>query len=155
MWLLPARAVQRTKAYLKRLVHTFSLPFVLVIFLAYCFIKGTLYSFLETAILPYFQAYVRVSGERYHDYLTIAALPWSMKAIFATVSDVLPIRGYHKRYYICGAALLSALALTIIAVSTLTTKGKGQVRERASWLAVASLRRGGGGELGKTGGAGV
>ncbi len=59
-WKLPKHAVQAARVYMGRLTGTFSLQFVILLFLAYCFVKGTLYSFLESAILPYFQSYVKV-----------------------------------------------------------------------------------------------
>ena len=45
-----------------------------------------------------------------------------MKTLFGMVSDAIPIKGYHKRFYIIGAAVLCATAIAIIAVRNATVR---------------------------------
>jgi len=106
--------------YLRRLNGNFTPQFVALLFSGYFGIKGSLFSFLTAGLLPYFKSYLHVTGAQYQDYSTIALSPWGMKAIFGTVSDLLPIGGYHKRYYLVIAGVSSATCFTVLAAADLT-----------------------------------
>ena len=52
------------------------------------------------AALPYFKDYMGLDSARYQAMLTASRTPWSIKPLIGIVSDVVPIRGYHKRWYV-------------------------------------------------------
>ena len=62
--------------------------------------RGFCYQVVATASLPYFKDYMGVSTEVYQAMTTVAWTPWSLKPLVGILSDVVPIRGYHKRWYV-------------------------------------------------------
>ena len=75
--------------------------------------------------LPFFKS-LGVTGNHYHDYVTIAMLPWACKPFFGLISDAFYIGGYSKRYYVFVSAFLAALVgilLALIKVSAHTAAG--------------------------------
>jgi len=56
-------------------------------------------------LLPYFRA-LGVQGSQFQLALVVAKTPWSMKGWLGMMSDVVPICGYHKRYYMIIACIL-------------------------------------------------
>ena len=102
-------------AYYRRVTGCFGTKFVWMLFSAYFGVKGFLYTMLVTGQLPYFRSYEHVSGSSYQAYGTVAMTPWSMKALFGAISDALPIKGYHKRPYIVGAAAVGTASLALLA----------------------------------------
>lgn len=100
-WYLPGYAFGRTKGFVKRLVGTFSIQFVVLIFLAYCLVKGTLFSFLETANLPYFQSYLQVRHSHLpHNTCAPCLAPWDAagSGVNATHS-VPPCSDFHSVFH--------------------------------------------------------
>jgi hypothetical protein len=79
--------------------------------------KGLAGGILRVAALPYYQLYHGVSLADYHElFALVILLPWSLKPLAGVASDMLPIGGYRKRYYVLGAlAALVAAALALAA----------------------------------------
>eukprot|EP00049_Salpingoeca_infusionum_P009593 m.162444 g.162444 ORF g.162444 m.162444 type:complete len:240 (-) comp14374_c0_seq23:1796-2515(-) len=59
-WCAPVHYFRVFRAFYRRIVGIFSSQFVWLLFLAQCGVKGALYSFLQSGILPFFQSYVKV-----------------------------------------------------------------------------------------------
>lgn len=112
----PAKSLQ---CYMRRLNGNFTGQFVAMLACGYLGIKGSLYTFLTVGLLPFFKSHLHVTGGRFQDYTTIALSPWGMKAVFGTISDLFPIRGYHKRYYIALAGTVSAVCFLVLAAAKL------------------------------------
>ena len=82
-------------------------------------LKGALMGLVGHASLPYAQRVLKLSAEQSQRYGIVAMFPWSIKPVVGMISDVLPIGGYNKRYYMFGASLLGAGAVTYMATATL------------------------------------
>ena len=82
-------------------------------------LKGALLGLVGHASLPYAQRVLKLSAEQSQRYGIVAMFPWSIKPVVGMISDVLPIGGYNKRYYMFGASLLGAGAVTYLASATL------------------------------------
>ena len=100
--------------YVTTLVDNFTLPFIILLTSCYYGVKGTLYTFVMSGQLPYFQKYVGVSGIEYQTYKLISSLPWAMKAWIGMISDNYPIFGYHKRYYLYIATLVGGVSFFLL-----------------------------------------
>ncbi|XP_022588944.2 probable folate-biopterin transporter 6 [Cyclospora cayetanensis] len=61
-------------------------------------LKGMLWALSLESLLPYLKE-LQYDAVVYQRTLTIALVPWGLKGFFGTMSDCLPILGYHKRYY--------------------------------------------------------
>ena len=109
-----------TRAYLVRLRANFGGPFMLMISSSHFGVKGFCYQVVATASLPYFKDYMGVSTEVYQAMTTVAWTPWSLKPLVGILSDVVPIRGYHKRWYMIGTTVVGAAALALLGVLPLT-----------------------------------
>eukprot|EP00039_Didymoeca_costata_P001508 m.53017 g.53017 ORF g.53017 m.53017 type:complete len:590 (+) comp10836_c0_seq1:169-1938(+) len=102
--------------YMRRLIGNFGCRFVFMLTSVYFGVKGFLYTpFLSAALLPYFNRYLKVSASRYQAYQVVASTPWSIKAVFGAVSDLVPFFGYHKSAYIVLAAAMGTSAFVFLA----------------------------------------
>ena len=79
--------------YFKRMNNNFGWRFLVQLTSAYFGIKGFLYNMIATAMVPFFLIYLQIDAVEYQMLQNIAWTPWSMKAFFGMISDVLPI-GY-------------------------------------------------------------
>ena len=93
----------------------------LVAFIGSCHfgLKGTLLGLVGHAGLPYAQKVLMLTAQESQRYGIVAMFPWSVKPVIGMVSDVLPIGGYNKRWYMFGASLCGAGAVTYLAGATL------------------------------------
>lgn len=57
--------------------------------------------------------------------------PWYMKPIFAIISDIFPVAGYKKRWYMCAMSLMGAISAAMIWFSTPDQLGRGTGGTRA------------------------
>eukprot|EP00123_Amoebidium_parasiticum_P021852 comp7493_c0_seq1/m.3156 comp7493_c0_seq1/g.3156 ORF comp7493_c0_seq1/g.3156 comp7493_c0_seq1/m.3156 type:complete len:624 (-) comp7493_c0_seq1:377-2248(-) len=102
-------------AYVRRLRGNFGHHFVIMLTCAYFGVKGCLSTFIYVGQLPYFQKYMGLDGADYQIYSTVAQTPWAVKALMGTVSDAIPIFGYHKRYYIVFASIVGTIGFALVA----------------------------------------
>ena len=70
--------------------------------------------------LPYAQQILKLSATQSQRYGIVAAFPWSIKPVIGMISDIVPIGGYNKRYYMFGASILGATAVMYLATATLS-----------------------------------
>lgn len=90
------------------LPKTYGWPFMGVLFCSQFLLKGLFMGIAGGSALPLFQDVFGVSGQEYHALVTLIALPWASKALFGVISDLFPIEGYNKRYYVMlGSGLAS------------------------------------------------
>jgi len=86
-------------AYYVQLRDAFTLKFLLFLLTTQLAVKGLLYQIFSGVSLPIFK-YMNVDAVQVQLYMTIASSPWSVKPLIGVVSDLISIRGYHKRYYL-------------------------------------------------------
>jgi MFS family permease len=55
-----------------------------------------------------------VSAAQVQLYGAFIASPWTLKPLIGVISDALPIRGYHKRYYLLLAAMIGIASLVAV-----------------------------------------
>lgn len=77
-------------------------------------VKGSLGTFIGLGQLPYYRE-MGVSAAQYQIYGSIASTPWSMKALWGTLSDSLPIFGYPKGGYIVVLSFVGVGAFAVLA----------------------------------------
>lgn len=124
-----AAGVTMVRAFFGRLSDTFGWTFVALLVSAYLGVKGSLMQLTTSAQLPYFKKNLGITGTEYQAYGTAAMTPWAMKALIGTISDAVPLGGYHKRNYILLAAMGGSLAYVLLATLHITP----------SWAALAAF----------------
>lgn len=82
-------------------------------------LAGALLGLVGHADLPYAQSILKLSATQNQRYGIVACFPWSIKPVIGMISDIVPIWGYNKRYYMFGASLLGAAAVAYLAGATL------------------------------------
>ena len=102
-------------AYLVRVERNFGWRFMGMITSSHFFIKGFGSTVSYNAALPYFKDYMGLDSAGYQAMLTASRTPWSIKPLIGILSDVFPIRGYHKRWYCVGTSVLGGLGLVLLA----------------------------------------
>ncbi|GAB0496600.1 hypothetical protein MMPV_007913 [Pyropia vietnamensis] len=118
----------RTYHFFTRLSANFGWRFVATLLSAFVGVKGVLYTLGFTSYLPYIRYKVGVTEPtRYQAFLTVSRLPWALKAMIGMVSDLLPVAGLHKRYYILGSAVLGTISSAVLAAAPIRRWGGGVV----------------------------
>lgn len=118
--------VARTYNFFVRLNVNFGWRFVVTLLSAFVGVKGVLYTLGNSSYLPYLREKAGVTdAARYQAFLTVARLPWSLKALIGMVSDLLPVAGLHKRYYILGSAALGTASSVVLAAVPIRKVGGG------------------------------
>ena len=94
----------------------------LIAFIGSCHfgLKGALLGLVGHPGLPYSQKILKLSAEQSQRYGIVAMFPWSIKPVIGMISDIVPIAGYNKRYYMFGASILGASAVLYLATVTLS-----------------------------------
>ena len=110
-----ARARRHPLAELRALRHTYGDSLLKFIFSVMFGLKGGLMSLVGTAALPYSQKYLRFSAVEMQRYGIVAMFPWTVKPIMGMVSDLVPIGGYHKRYYVAMTSVIGCAAVAMLA----------------------------------------
>jgi len=102
----------------RRMVDNFGWRFLLLLACVYCGVKGLVYRIAHAAFLPYFRFKLGVdNATRFQSLFTVFLLPWSLKPFLGMLSDVLPIGGYHKRWYILASVAVGVLACALLAAA--------------------------------------
>lgn len=118
--------VSRSYHFFIRLSENFGWRFVIVLLSAFVGVKGVLYTLGNSSYLPYIRVKAGVTdAARYQAFLTVARLPWSLKAMIGMVSDLLPVAGLHKRYYILGSAMMGTAASVVLSAAPIRRWGGG------------------------------
>ena len=71
-------------------------------------------------MLLYMKTTLGVKGAQYQKYTGFAKAPWSMKALFGALTDIVPLCGYNKISYITLASLLGGTGYICLATIPLT-----------------------------------
>ncbi|CAJ1360753.1 unnamed protein product [Effrenium voratum] len=78
------------QSFLQTLRRTFGSRFLCYLVLNYMFLKGMVFTMLQTSMLPYFQK-MGVKGVEFQLASVVAMIPWSMKGFIGVLSDIVPI----------------------------------------------------------------
>jgi folate/biopterin transporter len=105
--------------YVLRMKENFGWRFSVMLCSAYLGVKGSLYTFTGLIQLPYYKS-LGVSGRDYQIYGSVAVTPFSVKGLIGTISDTIPLFGFHKSSYIILVAVLGGLSFILLATTTLT-----------------------------------
>jgi len=105
-------------AFGRRMVDNFGWRFLFLLASVYFCVKGLVYRISYAAFLPYLRHKLGVDdATRYQSLFTVCLLPWSLKPFLGMISDVLPIGGYHKRWYIQASVVVGVIACVLLAVA--------------------------------------
>jgi folate/biopterin transporter len=102
--------------FINSLCEAFTGRFVIYISLVYFAIKGFAMRSITAIQLPFYQTFLKVSGDDYQKYYNVSMMAFSVKPLIGTLSDNVPIFGFHKRYYL---TLLSAMGAAALGCSVL------------------------------------
>lgn len=115
-----SRAARHPLAELRALRQTYGDELLKFIFSVMFGLKGALMSLVGTAALPYSQKYLRFTAVEMQRYGIVAMFPWTVKPIMGMVSDLVPIGGYHKRYYVAMTSVIGCAAVVTLAAIKFT-----------------------------------
>jgi hypothetical protein len=101
---------------ISRLRRQYGCRFLIFIYLSCCWCKGFCRSQLAQSIRYYLQSR-NVSGPSIDLYSALVDSPWSMKPIFALMSDLFPIFGYRKIPYLLLGLVCGILGISIAGLS--------------------------------------
>jgi len=99
---------------------------LLLLFASQHMLKGIVQQFQAASVMWLFRDY-SISGPRMQVYMSISCSAWALKPIIGMVSDLMPIKGYHKAPYVIITSLIGVTCCAMIGFST---------RESMSVLAV-------------------
>lgn len=129
--------ITRTVRYFARLNDNFGWRFIVILLSSYVGVRGVAHRLLLSAYLPYMRKTAGVTNASlYQAYYTVVNLPWSLKSTIGVLSDVLPVGGYHKRYYVIGSVVLGSTACAVLAGAPIAKIWGGRNRCSASLLPV-------------------
>ena len=107
----------------RNLVSDYGKSYLGLLFVMYFGIKGFTGALLRSVALPYFQRLHHVELGDFHKlYIVALIVPWCLKPLFGMLSDVVPIGGYRKRYYVTMASILLAVSVVVLAHANPTMK---------------------------------
>lgn len=90
----------------------YGVKIVVQLFLTYFFFcKALAYSMVMDSYYPIQKGLLGTPAEEATDKYTVVRAPWAMKPIWAIISDVFPICGYRKRYYILISIVLALVGI--------------------------------------------
>lgn len=105
-----------------KLAVDYGWKYLLTVALFFGAVKGLSGGLLRAIILPYFRTSVTLTA--YHGIYTLAYLmPWCTKPLWGHLSDSLPVRGFRKRWYACGAAVAGMAGCLVLAADAAPQDG--------------------------------
>ena len=99
--------------YMERLVCVLSLKYLLFLGIVKLFICGIYANLIGACFLPVFQR-LGVDAATEQVLILVCTLPYSGSPLFGIISDVIPIGGYHKKYWMAVSILAGASACAIL-----------------------------------------
>lgn len=131
---LPDTSLRLASGQRKSMLKTAGIPFVgvgwlsvlrkqygtnllLLLFASQHMLKGVVQQFQAASVMWLFRDY-RISGPRMQVYMSIACSAWALKPLIGIVSDLVPIRGYHKAPYVVVTSIIGVLCTAAIGFST-------------------------------------
>lgn len=103
--------------WLQMLCHQLNTSFVVGIFLVYGLSQGFSGSFFKVVTDYYWKDVQKVQPSQVQLYMGLYYIPWVMKPVWGLLTDVFPVRGYHRRPYFVAAGVLGTVAALVVALS--------------------------------------
>ncbi|PFH36746.1 BT1 family protein [Besnoitia besnoiti] len=99
-------------------------PFFLLLLSVFGGIRGILYGLTHRSLLPYLKSVGQDAGT-YQGIDALGTVIWGMMGVVGTISDSVPLGGYHKRYYmlianvvgVCGVSLLAFVPANVVSTN--------------------------------------
>ena len=106
------KSIHDTRAWFTTLFSAFNPKFILTLVFVQHILKGLVAGgggsgWIGSSIPFLFKELGNVKASELNTYKAIAMTPWSIKPLMGFCSDLLPIFGYHKRYYIAGSTVVA------------------------------------------------
>ena len=93
--------------WFEALSQAFGLRFLLSLIIIQHVLKGLVLGWVRPTISFIFKEYDNVTAVKLSAYRATSMIPWSAKPIMGFCSDLVPICGYHKRYYMAVVTVVS------------------------------------------------
>ncbi|CDI75682.1 folate/methotrexate transporter FT1, putative [Eimeria praecox] len=100
--------------YFTRLHKEFRGSLLLCLMSNYLFLKGAAYHMAIAASTPVFREVLKLPAEKHSVATALFMIPWSVKGIVGSVSDLFALGGYHKRSYMLlasGSGVIGSILL--------------------------------------------
>lgn len=119
--------------------HGHGIYLVAALGVTYSLSKGVCAHFLSGATLPLFKDVLGLSSAEYQKYVAVCVMAWSMKPLVGVFCDSVRCFGYHKRWYLTGAASLCSCLFVCLALVSSSTSGKFGALSAGSLLFLANF----------------
>lgn len=103
--------------YFQRLIEICSLQYLLYFAIIQLVTCGVFISLVGSLFLPLFKQ-LGIDAATEQVLVLVCWMPYSMGPLFGVVSDVVPLNGYHKKYWCASAIIVSALGCISLISST-------------------------------------
>ncbi|KAL8446288.1 hypothetical protein Emed_005096 [Eimeria media] len=100
--------------YFQRLHREFGGSLLLCLASNYLFLKGAAYHMAIAASTPVFREVLKLQAEQHSVATALFMIPWSIKGIVGSFSDLFALGGYHKRSYMVLASLLGIVGSSLL-----------------------------------------
>lgn len=103
--------------YFTRLHKEFGGSLLLCLMSNYLFLKGAAYHMAIAASTPVFREVLKLPAEQHSVATALFMIPWSVKGIVGSVSDLFALGGYHKRSYMLLASCSGVIGSILLIAS--------------------------------------
>jgi len=107
------------KSYLYRLKTIFSIKFLVALIIINLFLNGLLYQSVKWIILPIFKSQ-KMDAVTVQMFTAVIFSPFAIKPLFGILSDLIPIKGYTKKWWMIlfiSIGMLSGVCLILFPIS--------------------------------------
>ena len=102
----------KIKEYFKGVYNVCGFKFFIFLLISQFLIKGLLYNLSSSILLPIFKNLGSTPSDL-QMYSVIISTPWTLKSIFGLLSDLFPILGFHKKYWIIQAIVIGVIGSSL------------------------------------------
>ena len=106
--------IKRTpREYWRQLTTNWPPKFIAYLAFVYFFVKGLAFQAATAAQLPLYKDQFNVDAVDYQRFGNVANMGFALKPLVGALSDVIPIRGFRKRYYAAGFSLFATVSVVL------------------------------------------
>ena len=105
--------MQSSKTYFVELSHYFGWEFLSWLAINQCFVSGGVFALVSALGLPLFKE-LGIDAARQQLYMSLIMSPWAMKPFIGVASDLVPVRGYNKRYFALYSILIGLIGCSVL-----------------------------------------
>lgn len=114
---LPCRIFGSPASYLRLLKREFGCKLLTLLLSNYLFLKGASYHMVNSVSAPVFRELLQLPAEQHSVASALCIIPWSVKGLVGTVSDLFALAGYHKRSFMLISAAFGVLGAALLVAS--------------------------------------